>query len=153
MNKIVKTGPKGIALIHSFETCVLKPYRCPAGIPTIGWGNTFYEDGTKVTMKDPPITQDRANKLFEFILKQFERDVDSYCIDTINQNQFDALVSFAYNCGSQNLKTSTLIKKVNKNINDPAIVTEFAKWNKSAGKVLAGLVRRRKAEAELYFSA
>ena len=87
MNKVIATGVLGIKLIHSFETCVLKPYRCPAGIPTIGWGNTFYEDGTKVTMKDPPITQERADKLFEHILKDFEKYVDSYCIDTVNQNQ------------------------------------------------------------------
>jgi lysozyme len=152
MIKVTKTGPLGIELIHSFETCVLKPYRCPAGVPTIGWGNTFYEDGTKVTMKDSPITQERADKLFEFILHDTEKYVDSYCIDTVSQNQFDALVSFAYNCGCPALKGSTLLKKVNRNLNDPAIRAEFAKWNKSSGRVLAGLVRRRKAEADLYFS-
>lgn len=153
MTKVITTGELGLKLIHSFESCILKPYRCPAGIPTIGWGNTFYENGTKVTMKDPKITQERADTLFKFILKKFEQIVDSYCIDTISQNQFDALVSFAYNCGEQNLKNSTLIKKVNKNPNDPTIAAEFAKWNKSAGRVMAGLTRRRKAEADLYFSA
>lgn len=152
MTKITTTGAAGINLIKSFESLILKPYKCPAGIPTIGYGNTFYENGVKVTMKDSPITKERAEQLLQFILKDFEKYVDSYCIDTISQNQFDALVSFAYNCGVQNLKNSTLIKKINKNINDPAIAAEFAKWNKAGGNVLAGLVRRRKAEADLYFS-
>lgn len=152
MTKVTTTGKAGIDLIKSFESLILKPYRCPAGIPTIGYGNTFYENGVKVTMKDPAITEQRAEQLLQFILKDFEKYVDSYCIDTISQNQFDALVSFAYNCGVQNLKNSTLIKLVNKNIEDPAIATEFGKWNKAQGRVLAGLTRRRKAEAELYFS-
>jgi lysozyme len=80
------------------------------------------------------------------------KKVDSYCVDTINQNQFDALVSFCYNVGPGNLKSSTLLKKVNANPNDPTIRTEFLKWNKGGGKVLAGLTRRRTAEANLYFS-
>lgn len=151
MTKITKTGKAGIELIKSFESLILKPYKCPAGIPTIGYGNTFYENRIKVTMKDPPITKERAEQLLHFILTDFELYVDSYCIDTISQNQFDALVSFAYNCGVYNLKNSTLIKKINKNINDYTIAAEFAKWNKAGGNVLAGLVHRRKAEADLYF--
>jgi len=127
MTKITKTGELGLKLIHSFESCILKPYKCPSGIPTIGWGNTFYENGVKVTLKDLPISQDRANQLFLCVLTDFEKHVDSYCRDDINQNQFDALMSFAYNCGVYNLKNSTLLKKVNKDPNDPTIRDEFAK--------------------------
>jgi lysozyme len=86
------------------------------------------------------------------MLTQFEQYVDSFCIDTITQNQFDALVSFCYNVGPSNLKSSTLLKKVNLNPNDPTIKNEFLKWNRGGGKVLDGLTRRRQAEADLYFT-
>jgi len=150
--KITKTGEKGIALIKSFEGFVGKPYKCPAGIPTIGYGATFYTDGHKVTMNDSAINESQATDLLKSMLVSFEKYVDSYCVDTLNQNQFDALVSFCYNLGPANLKASTLLKKVNLNPNDPTIKDEFMKWNKAAGKVLAGLTRRREAEANLYFS-
>ena len=152
MPKITKLGQKGLDLIKSFEGLYLKPYLCPANVPTIGYGNTFYENGKKVTLKDPIITEARAIELLMSELGMYEQKVDSYCIDTINQNQFDALVSFCYNVGPGNLKSSTLLKKVNANPNDPTIRTEFLKWNKGGGKVLAGLTRRRTAEANLYFS-
>jgi lysozyme len=152
MAKITKIGQKGLDLIKSFEGLYLKPYLCPANVPTIGYGNTFYENGNKVTLKDPIITEARAIELLMSELGMYEQKVDSYCIDTINQNQFDALVSFCYNVGPGNLKSSTLLKKVNANPNDPTIRTEFLKWNKGGGKVLAGLTRRRTAEANLYFS-
>ncbi len=150
--KITKTGEKGINLIKSFEGFVGKPYKCPAGIPTIGYGATFYTDGHKVTMNDSAINESQATDLLKSMLVSFEKYVDSYCVDTLNQNQFDALVSFCYNLGPANLKASTLLKKVNLNPNDPTIKDEFMKWNKAAGKVLAGLTRRREAEANLYFS-
>jgi len=150
--KITKTGEKGIALIKSFEGFVGKPYKCPAGIPTIGYGATFYTDGHKVKMDDSAINESQATDLLKSMLVSFEKYVDSYCVDTLNQNQFDALVSFCYNLGPANLKASTLLKKVNLNPNDPTIKDEFMKWNKAAGKVLAGLTRRREAEANLYFS-
>jgi lysozyme len=73
-------------------------------------------------------------------------------VDTITQNQFNALVSFAYNLGAQSLKGSTLLKKVNANPNDPTIAVEFLKWVNAGGRKVAGLVRRREAEANLYFT-
>ena len=148
--KITKSSNTGLDLIKSFEGLKLAPYACPAGIPTIGYGNTFYEDGKKVTLTDSAINESRANSLLAHILTRFEQYVDSYCIDTINQHQFDALVSFCYNVGPANLKVSTLLKKVNANPNDPTISAEFMKWTKAGGKTLKGLVRRRAAEAELY---
>ena len=150
--KITKLGSKGLELIKSFEGLKLKPYLCSAGVPTIGYGNTFYENKAKVTLKDSAITEQRAVELLAWSLKGFEQYVDSYCVDTITQNQFDALASFCYNVGPANLKSSTLLKKVNANPNDPTIRTEFLKWNKAGGRALAGLTRRRTAEADLYFS-
>jgi len=150
--KITKIGKKGLELIKSFEGLKLKPYLCAAGVPTIGFGNTFYENGKKVTLNDQVITEQRAVELLEYSLLKFEQYVDSYCRDDINQNQFDALVSFCYNLGPVNLKNSTLLKKVNKNPNDITIRNEFMKWNKAGGRALKGLTKRRTAEADLYFS-
>jgi lysozyme len=150
--KITKISKKGLDLIKKFEGLKLKPYLCSAGVPTIGYGNTLYENGKKVSLKDTIITEQRATELLSNSLKNLEQHVDSFCRDDINQNQFDALVSFAFNLGPYNLKSSTLLKKVNKNPNDPTIRDEFMRWTKTGGKVLKGLVERRKCEADLYFS-
>lgn len=150
--KITKISNLGLELIKKYEGFKAKAYLCPANVITIGFGSTYYENGTKVKLTDPLITQERATELLEALLVSYERSVDSYCVDTINQNQFDALCSFAYNCGVGNLKSSTLLKKVNKNPNDPTIKDEFVKWNKGGGKVLTGLTKRRIEEAQLYFS-
>jgi lysozyme len=150
--KITKISNLGLELIKKYEGFKAKAYLCPAKVITIGYGSTYYEDGTKVKLTDSPITQERATELLEALLVSYERSVDSYCVDTINQYQFDALCSFAYNCGVGNLKSSTLLKKVNKNPNDPTIKDEFLKWNKGGGKVLSGLTKRRIEEAQLYFN-
>jgi lysozyme len=149
--KISKLSLKGFELIKRFEGLKLKAYLCPAGIPTIGYGNTYYPNGKKVTLQDEPITQSIADKLLESLMPPYEKAVDSFCRDDINQNQFDALVSFAYNLGVGNLQKSTLIKKVNLNPIDVTIADEFLKWNKANGTVLKGLTTRRQAEADLYF--
>jgi len=150
--KVTKISQKGIDLIKKFEGLKLKPYLCSANVPTIGYGNTFYETGKKVTLNDPVITEKRAEELLAHLLVSFEKYVDSYCRDDISQSQFDALVSFAYNLGPNSLKASTLLKKVNINPSDPTIKAEFLKWTKAGGRVLKGLVLRREAEAALYFS-
>lgn len=142
----------GLNLIKKFEGFYSKPYLCPANVPTIGYGNTFYEDGTKVTLQDNPITEERANELLEFIAnKNFGRFVNITVKAPLNQNQFDALVSFAYNLGNGSLQQSTLLKKLNDNDYIGAS-EEFLKWNKSGGKVLSGLTKRRSAEQELFLS-
>lgn len=151
MSKITKTGKAGIELIKKFEGFMSKPYKCPAGIPTIGYGATFYPNGLKVTMSDKAITEVEGTALLASMLTKFEQYVDSYCIDIINQNQFDALVSFCYNLGPNNLKSSTLLKKVNLNPADVTIRAEFMKWNKAGGRALKGLTLRRTAETDLYF--
>ena len=149
--KITKTGKAGIEMIKTFEGFRSAPYKCSAGVPTIGYGATFYPGGKKVTMTDPSITEEKAVELLANMLVSFEKYVDSYCRDDINQNQFDALVSFAYNLGPANLKSSTLLKKVNANPEDETITAEFMKWVKAGGNTLKGLVRRREAESQLYF--
>ena len=154
------TSDKGLDIIKRHEGFRSKPYLCPSGVPTIGYGNTFYQDGRKVTLQDKPITEAEAAELMRDILKKFEKDIMRLVSVKLTQNQFDALVSFVYNVGvgssNPNIKggftPSTLRKKINANPSDPTIAAEFARWNKGGGKVLPGLVKRRKEEAELYFT-
>ena len=146
----MKLNKAGADLIKSFEGLRLDAYLCSAGKPTVGFGSTFFEDGTPVKLGDK-ITKERADSLFEKVSDSFAAKVKNCIQKDINENQFAALVSFAYNVGIGNLKSSTLLKKVNANPNDPTIMQEFKKWNRASGKVLAGLTRRREAEANLYF--
>jgi lysozyme len=142
---------KGIPIIRKFEGLKLKAYLCPAGVWSIGYGNTFYENGSKV-QEGEKITLDRADKLLFFVVQKFESEVSKLVKSSINDNQLGALTSFAFNVGAGNLGKSTLLKKVNANPNDATIRDEFMRWTKAGGKVLNGLVTRRKAEADLYFS-
>lgn len=149
----MKTQQRGLDLIKSFEGWFPKPYLDPIGIPTIGYGFTYYLQGRKkVTMLDKPITMPQGELMLKDILVNYENDVKRLVKKPLNENQFDALVSFTYNLGATNLGKSTLLKKVNVNPNDPTIKDEFMKWVNAGGKVFSGLVRRRKAEADLYFS-
>jgi lysozyme len=138
-------------LVKEFEGCKLKAYKCPAGIWTIGYGNTQYENG-KAVKEGELITLERAEELLDVILIKFVQQTNELIKSNVNQNQKDALTDFAYNCGIGNLRSSTLLKKVNANPTDKTIRDEFMKWNKGGGKVLNGLTRRREAEANLYFS-
>lgn len=147
----MRLGSKGLELIKSFEGFYSKPYLDPIGIPTIGYGATYYPNKKKVTMKDKPLTEKEASDLLKEMMVTYENDVKRLVKRELNQNQFDALVSFTYNLGSANLCKSTLLKKINANPYDKTIKDEFLKWNKAGGKVLNGLIRRRNAEAELYF--
>ncbi|WGQ15566.1 lysozyme [Sphingobacterium faecium] len=149
----MKTGQRGLDLIKSFEGWFSKPYLDPIGIPTIGYGFTYYlPSRKKVTMLDKPITMPQGELMLKDILTNYENDVKRLVKKPLNQNQFDALVSFTYNLGATNVGKSTLLKKVNVNPNDPTIKDEFMKWDKAGGKVFSGLVRRRNAEADLYFT-
>ena len=142
----MEISKKGIELIKKFEGCKLKAYLCPANIPTIGFGNTYYSDGAKVKIGDT-ITMQQAEDLLKGLVKNYYHQHEN-----INQNQFDAITSFCYNVGNGNYNKSTLKRKLVANPNDPTIREEFIKWNKANGKILTGLDRRRKAEADLYFS-
>jgi lysozyme len=147
----MQLNDKGKDLIKFYEGCKLVAYKCSAAKDTIGYGNTFYEDGKPVKPGDK-ISQERANELFEIIAKEFADKVAPLVKSAVTPNQFAALTSFAYNAGIGNLKSSTLLKKVNANPNDTSIALEFAKWDKAGGKVLAGLTKRRAAESKLYFT-
>jgi lysozyme len=140
----------GKDLIKSYEGLRLSSYKCSANKDTIGFGNTFYEDGRPVKPGDT-ITLERANQLFDFIIAKFAAKVKQLVKSDINENQFAALVSFAYNCGVGNLQNSTLLKKVNANPDDLTIADEFMKWTKAGGKQLGGLIKRRKSESNLYY--
>ena len=155
-----RLNAKGKVFLQLREGFSATPYKCSAGRWTIGFGNTFYPGGRRVTGKDAPITRAYAIEIFDVITAQFEKDVNFLLKKEVTQNQFNALVSFAYNVGSdidadfipEGLGDSTLLKLVNANPNNPAIRKEFAKWIKSNGRVTNGLISRRQLEAELYFS-
>jgi lysozyme len=147
----MKLNKKGIEMMHHYEGLKLTAYLCPAKVWTIGYGNTFYEDGTKVKQGDV-ITKERADQLFINITnKKFAEPLLKLIKVKLNENQFSALVCFAYNVGTGALAKSTLLRKVNANPNDLTIRNEFLKWNKAGGKVLNGLTKRRESEANLYF--
>lgn len=154
----MQLGEKGEKLIKHFESCRLDAYQDSKGVWTIGWGNTSYENGAKVKKGDK-LAQWRADELFRRISQKFVNEVN-YLTKGIQlqQHQFDALVSFAYNVGSdidadkiaEGLGDSTLLRLIVENTEHPGIPGEFMKWNKSGGKVLPGLIRRRNSEAHLY---
>ena len=148
----MKSSNNGIRLIQEFEGLRLTSYLCSAGVPTIGYGATFYEDGSKVKLGQT-ITNAQAAQLLKDHLKEFEGSVIGLLNGTpVNQNQFDALVSFCFNLGAGNLAKSQLLRFIKTNPNDPKIAAEFLKWNRAGGEVSTGLVRRRKKEAQLYFT-
>lgn len=143
---------KCLALIKEFESCELKAYKDGGGVWTIGWGTTVYPWGAKVKSRDT-ITQLEADTFFDRDVSIKSVAVDRLTAEIkLKQQQYDALVSFAYNVGSNALKTSTLLRLLRVNPNDPNIRLQFMRWNKDNGKVVGGLTRRRKAEADLYFS-
>ena len=148
----MRLDSKGYELIKTFEGLSLKPYLCSAKVPTIGYGNTFYTNGVKVTMSDAPITQEKANEMLKVIADSFALKVSKITPSGLTQNQFNALVSFAFNLGVQALTNSTLLRLVKINSNDGNIAKEFLRWNKAGGKVVDGLTKRRIKESALYFT-
>jgi len=141
-----------INLVKSFEGLRLNAYPDPAtgNEPwTIGYGTTVYNGIQKVKSGDK-ITQKQAEELLSYDLNTFSEKVRSLIKRNLTENQFGSLVSFSYNVGIGNFSSSTLLKKVNLNPGDPSIPSEFLKWNKANGKIMAGLTKRRIAEAALY---
>jgi lysozyme len=138
-----------IPLLERFEGLRLRPYLCPAGVPTIGLGSTRYLDGRPVRLTDPAITREHAYLLArEQILRDYLPAVLKLCPGVDTEARAAALVDFAYNLGSGNLKASTLRRRVNAG-DWPAAQRELRKWVRGGGKVLPGLVLRREAEAAL----
>lgn len=166
----IKVIDKGLNLIKSFEgivdgnpkTVSLDPYICPAGYWTIGWGHVVTFNGKmlrgaenkSVAYAQYPngITRAQAEELLKVDLTKFINQIINLIKVELNDNQDNALLSFAFNLGPGNLAKSTLLKKVNANPSDPSIRTEFMKWVNKGTSFEKGLTRRRAAEADLYFS-
>lgn len=142
-NKGKKISGEGMALIKKFEGCKLSAYLCSANVWTIGYGTTYQIlEGDKCTQED-------ADAFLARDLRKFEKAVIKNIDVPLEQNQFDALVSFTYNLGPRNLKESTLRKRINEN-NFADVPYQIRRWNRAAGEVLDGLVRRRSAEVLLW---
>lgn len=134
---------EGIDLIKHFEGCELKAYSDPVGIWTIGYGHT---GGVTVGQT---ITEPEAEDLLRSDLMHFEKEVSEIVPDYLTPSQFSALVSFAFNVGVSNLKRSTLLKKINRG-DIVGAAGEFTRFNRAGGSALLGLLRRRRAESELF---
>ena len=147
----MKISSRGLELIKDFEGFSSSAYLDVVNIPTIGWGNTFYEDGTKVKMGDQ-ITKTDALKLLEVVAnRDFADKIFPSIKVKVSQSQFDAMVSLAYNIGAGAFLKSTLLKKVNAG-DFAGAGEEFLRWNKTGGKEVLGLTRRREREKQLFLS-
>lgn len=139
----MNTSPAGAEIIKKAEGLKLKPYLCPAGVLTVGYGHTGNVKGT--------ITEAEAEALLKADLLKFEEAVLKHVRVPLKQHQFDALVSFVYNVGTGAFANSTLVKLLNQGKYKEA-ADQFPRWNKSNGKVLPGLVTRRAKERELFLN-
>jgi len=139
----MKTSGEGIALIKKFEGCELNAYQCSADVWTIGYGHT------RGVSEGDTCTKDDAETILIDDLVEFEGYVNDLVDTELTQNQFDALVAWTFNLGPTNLKSSTLLTRLNSGDLDD-VPHQIKRWNKAGGKVLDGLVRRREAEALLW---
>ena len=139
-------------LVKHAEGFSSRPYLCPAGKPTIGYGATHYPDGHSVSLHDDPISETEASLMLSAMLDDYAAAIAGLIHVPLAQGQFDALVDFAYNCGVSNLAGSTLLKFVNAG-NFALAAAEFGKWTHGGGKELPGLVARRAAERKLFEGA
>ena len=145
----MKISNKGLQLIRKYEGCKTTPYRCPAGLYTVGYGHVI---GNGLQLPDEwnrTFSLGEIDELLRTDLARFERGVSRYCPVYLTQSQFDALVSFSFNLGLGVLQRSTLRQKLNRGDYDGAS-KEFLKYTRAGGKVLKGLVRRRQAEYNLF---
>ena len=140
---LMKLGERGTEILKYFEGCKLTAYQDSVGVWTIGYGHT------KGVYDGMTITQDQAEQMLLSELEEYEGYIENMVTVPLTQNQFDALVVWIYNLGPTNFKNSTLLKELNAG-NYNAAGQEITRWNKAGGKVLAGLVKRREAEAELF---
>jgi lysozyme len=136
-------------LARRFEGLYLKPYLCPAGVPTIGYGATYYENGEAVTLKDAPISRERAEALLLWMVRtKYLPAVIKLCPNIDSPERLAAIIDFTFNLGAGNLRVSNLRKRVNAG-QWSDVPAELRKWIKGGGKVLKGLVLRREAEIKL----
>ena len=141
----------GVSLIEKFEGFRPTMYKDAVGLPTIGYG-TLIQNADQQWLMTATITADQGEVLLRTSVAPIETMLNSVLPASANQNQFDALISFAYNLGINALRGSTLLAKAKINPADPSIAAEFAKWVHAGTEVLPGLVARRQAESNLYFS-
>jgi len=139
-----------IKLIEEFEGFSEKPYLCPAGKWTIGYGMTRW-NGKPVTSLTKAITREQGEYKLGLELEGFQRELDSAVTVPLNENQNDALLSFVFNIGVTSFRKSTMLRLLNVFDYDGA-AAQFPRWNKAAGKELAGLTRRRLAEQKLFLT-
>ena len=159
----MKISEVGIQLIKSFEGCHNMPYKCPAGLWTIGYGHVLYPDQARAKTLERGLYDikpehnrvfeyDEIDELLEQDLQRFQDGVSRLCpASDDRQSHFDAMVAFAFNVGLGNLQSSTLRMKYNRG-DIEGTADEFLKWTKASGKVLKGLVRRREAERALFLT-
>lgn len=140
----MRTSQNGVDLIKHFESLQLKAYKCPSGIWTIGYGHTGPDVSPSLV-----VTEQRAEELLEQDLEVYERAIRRLIAVPLSQYEFDALVSFTFNVGARALDTSTLRSLLNAGDQGGA-ADQFPRWNRSDGKPLAGLTRRRAAERALF---
>ena len=134
---------EGLSLIKKFEGCELEAYKCAAGVWTIGYGST------KGVKEGDSIIQEEADKLLLHEMEEYEGYINDMVNVNLEQNQFDAMVSWVFNLGPANLKASTLLKVLNAKDYE-GVPAQIKRWNKAGGKVLQGLIRRREAESLLF---
>ena len=139
----MEISAEGLALIKKFEGCELEAYQCSAGVWTIGYGHT------KGVQPGDTWSQSHAEHMLEVELEEYQSYINKYVTVNLSQNQFDALVSWVYNLGPNNLKASTLLKVLNSGDYE-GVPAQIRRWNKAGGVVLDGLIRRREAEALLF---
>lgn len=136
------------ALCRRFEGCYLRPYLCPAGVPTIGYGATYYEDGRRVALTDVSVSKEYAEVLLLWHIENvYLPTVIRLCPNIDDLERMAAIIDFTFNLGAGNLRNSTLRKRILQE-DWEAVPTELRKWVKAGGKTLRGLVLRREAEIQ-----
>lgn len=142
-------GDRGLDLIRAFEGFRADPYLDAVGVPTIGYGSTYYPDGQRVRLTDPPISEPEARRLMQATLAEFEDGISAALRVGVTQSQFDALICWAFNIGVSAAQESTLLRRLNAGDVQGA-ADQFLRWNRAGGQVLRGLTRRREAERALF---
>lgn len=144
---------EAIHLLHGYEGCDLIAYKCPGDVWTIGYGTTYYPDGSRIQEGDE-ITEEQADEYFMDHVEKIYMQIQDLVVndDWQSEAKISALVCLVYNIGVRAFARSTLLKRINNGESDVRIAEAWSWWNKSNGKTLRGLVRRRSAEIELALS-
>lgn len=147
----MRISPRGLSLLKQFEGCILVPYKDSAGLYTIGYGHLIADGRTLPDSAKYKLTQKQADMLLQYDVIQRERAVERLCTVPLNQNEFDALVSFVFNLGAGCFQRSTIRQKLNRGDRAGAAKV-LLRYNRAGGKVIKGLVNRRMAEFKLFMS-